>query len=83
MDFHGVGPACLYCQLVGHQVEDFLKLVAKLEEQDIKKEIVTECLEHKKVLGDHRANRLEDFEALLDGRKVHMNVSSSESLKEK
>ena len=82
-DCHEVGPACLYCQLVGHQVEDCPRLIAKLEEQDIKKGVVKENLEHKKVLGNHREKRMEDFQALLDERKAHTNVSLSKSLKEK
>ncbi len=39
-NYYEVGPTCLCCKLVGHKVEDFPRIIAKLERKDIRQEIV-------------------------------------------
>jgi hypothetical protein len=34
----GIGPICLCCKIVGHEVEDFLRMIAKVERMNMSQE---------------------------------------------
>jgi hypothetical protein len=37
-EFHGVGPICLCCKIVGHEVEDCTRMIAKVEQMNMNQE---------------------------------------------
>jgi hypothetical protein len=36
--FLGIGPICLCCKIVGHEVEDFPRMIAKVEQTNMSQE---------------------------------------------
>jgi hypothetical protein len=37
-EFHGIGPICLCCKIVGHEVEDCPRMIAKVEQMNMSQE---------------------------------------------
>ena len=37
-EFPGIGPICLYCKIVGHEVENFPRMIAKVEQMNMSQE---------------------------------------------
>jgi hypothetical protein len=49
-EFPGAGPICLFCKIVGHEVEDCPRMIAKVERMNIRQEKYEESQETKRML---------------------------------
>jgi len=61
----GTGPICLYCKIVGHEVEDFPKMIAKVEQMNMRQEKYEGSQENKNMLESHQENELEKAQTML------------------
>jgi hypothetical protein len=64
-EFLGVGPICLCCKVVGHEVEDCPGIIAKVEGRDIRQENYEKSQETKCMLEIHKERRSGEFQTLL------------------
>jgi hypothetical protein len=46
----GIGPICLCCKAIGHEVEDFPRMIAKVEKMNMRQENYKEGQEAKDML---------------------------------
>jgi hypothetical protein len=58
-EFPSIGPICLCCKIVGHEVEDFPRMIAKVEGMKIRQENYEESQETKGMLRSHKEKRSE------------------------
>ena len=54
----GTGPICLCCKIVGHKVEDFPRMIAKVEQMNMSQE-------NKSILEDQKEKGLEEVQTTL------------------
>jgi hypothetical protein len=54
----GAGPICLYCKVVGHEVEDYPKMIAKVEQMNM-------IQENKSMLENHKVKESEKYQTML------------------
>jgi hypothetical protein len=50
----GARPICLFCNIVGHEVEDRPRMIAKVERMKVRQENYEESQETKRILGSHK-----------------------------
>jgi hypothetical protein len=73
-EFPGIGPICLCCKIVGHEVEDYPRMIAKveqmnmiqgnksmLEDQKESEKFQTTLVQLKEAMGDQKDVRLYDI----------------------
>jgi hypothetical protein len=48
------GPICLYCKIVGHEVEDYPRMIAKVERMNMRQENYEGSQETKSTLETHK-----------------------------
>jgi hypothetical protein len=80
----GTGPICLYCKVIGHEVEDCPRMIAKVEKMNTRQENSEESQEAKSMLGNHKEKESETM--LVQLKEVmddHRDISLPEILKEK
>ena len=53
-EFHGIGPICLCCKIVGHEVEDCPRMIAKVERMNMRQENYEGSQETKSMLKNHK-----------------------------
>jgi hypothetical protein len=86
-DFPGTGPICLCCNIVGHEVEDCPKMIAKVERMNMRQENYEGSEETKGMLESHKEKEPEEVQTTLIQLKemidVHKDVSLLEILKVK
>jgi hypothetical protein len=86
-EFPGVGPICLCCKVVGHEIEDYPRIIAKVKGRDIRQKNYEKSQETKGMLESHKEKRSEEVQNMLlqleEMMDVHKNVSLPKSLKEK
>jgi hypothetical protein len=81
-EFPGVGPICLCCKVVGHEVLDFPRMISKVEKMNMRQENYEEGQETKDMLKNQKESEtmlLQLKETLNDHRDIHL----PEILKEK
>jgi hypothetical protein len=54
----GAGSICLYCKIIGHEVEDFPRMIAKVEQMNTSQE-------NKNMLENHKEKELEKAHTML------------------
>jgi hypothetical protein len=83
----GAGLICLFCKIFGHEVEDFPRMIAKVEWMNIRQENYEEIQETKGMLESHKEKELEKFQTtvlqLKETMDVHKDVNLAEILKVK
>ena len=57
--FPGIGPICLCCKAIGHEVEDCPRMIAKVENMNTRKENSEESQETKRMLENHKEKESE------------------------
>jgi hypothetical protein len=76
----GAGPICLCCKIVGHEVEDCPRMIAKVEQMNISPE-------NKSMLENHKEKEPEKSQIMLvqlnEAINDHKDVSLPEIMKEK
>jgi hypothetical protein len=77
-----VGPICLCCKVIGHEVEDCPRIIAKVEGMNKRQETYEESKENKSMLESHEEKRLQEFQATLLQLKEMMDVHKDVSLPE-
>jgi hypothetical protein len=80
----GTGPICLCCKSIGHEVEDFPRMIAKVEKMNMRQENYKEGQETKDILKNHTEKESETM--LIQLKEVmddHRDISLPEILKEK
>jgi hypothetical protein len=83
-EFSGTDPICLCCKVIGHEVEDCPRMIAKVEKINTRQENSEESQEAKRMLGNHKEKELETM--LVQLKKVmddHRDIILPEILKEK
>jgi hypothetical protein len=55
----GTGPICLCCKIVGHEVEDCPRMIAKVEMMNIRQEKYEGSQETKRMLENHKEKESE------------------------
>jgi hypothetical protein len=50
----GIGPICLCCKIVGHEVEDFPRMIAKVEQMNMRQENYEGSKGNKSMLEDQK-----------------------------
>jgi hypothetical protein len=50
----GTGSSCLCCKSIGHEVEDFPRMIVKVEKMNMRQENYKEGQEAKDLLGNHK-----------------------------
>jgi hypothetical protein len=78
----GIGPICLCCKFVGHEVFDFPRMIAKVEKMNMRQENHEEVQETKDMLEHQKESKtilLQMKETLSD----HRDISLPNILKEK
>jgi hypothetical protein len=58
-EFPGIGPICLCCKIIGHEVEDCPKMIAKVERMNIRQENYEGSQETKGILESHKEKESE------------------------
>jgi hypothetical protein len=81
-EFPGVGPICLCCKIVGHEVEDCPRIIAKVERMGIRHENFEKSQETKSMLESHKEKMSEEVHTTLLQLKETMNVHKDASLPE-
>jgi hypothetical protein len=81
-EFPGAGPICLCCNIVGHEVEDCPKMIAKVEQMNIKQDNYEESQKTKRMLESSKVKRLKEFQTTLSQLKETMDVHKYVSLPE-
>jgi hypothetical protein len=81
-EFPGRGPTCLCCKIVGHEVLDCPRMIAKVEKMNMRQENHEEGQETKNMLENQK-----ESEAILLQMKetlnAHIDINIPEILKEK
>jgi hypothetical protein len=80
----GTGPICLCCKAIGHKVEDFPRIIVKLENMNMRQENYKEGQKTNDTLENHTEK--ESKTMLIQLKEVmddHRDISLSEILKEK
>jgi hypothetical protein len=76
----GIGPICICCKIVGHEVEDFPRMISKVEQMNMSQE-------NKSILEDQKEKGSDKVQTTLVQLKEAMNdhkyVSLPETMKEK
>jgi hypothetical protein len=83
-EFPGIGPLCICCKAIGHEVEVFPRMIAKVENMNMRQENYKEGQETKGMLENHKNKKLETM--LLQLKEVmddHRDISLPEILKER
>jgi hypothetical protein len=82
-----VGPICLFCKVIGHEVEDFPRIIAKVEGMNMRQENYEESQETKGILEIHKEKGSKEVQTTISQLKemmdAHKDVSLPEILKEK
>ena len=52
-EFAGIGPICLCCKAIGHEVEDFPRMISKIEKMNMRQENYKEGQETKDILNNN------------------------------
>jgi hypothetical protein len=81
-EFHGIGPIFLCCKSIGHEVENFHRIIAKAEKMNMREE----NYEESQRATDMLENQKESETMLLQMKETlndHINISLPEILKEK
>jgi hypothetical protein len=55
----GTGVICLCCKVIGHEVEDFPRMIAKVEKMNMRQENYKEGQETKDMLENHKEKESE------------------------
>jgi hypothetical protein len=80
----GIGPLFLYCKVIGHEVEDFPRMIAKVEKMNMRQEYYKEGQETKDMLNNHTEKESETMlMQLKEEMDDHKDISLPEILKEK
>jgi hypothetical protein len=80
----GIGPLCLCCKAIGHEVEDFPRMIAKVENMNMREENYKEGHETKDMLKNHTEKESEAMLMQLNEEMDdHREISLPEILKEK
>jgi hypothetical protein len=64
-EFPGVGPICICCKVVGHEVKDCPRIIAKVEGRDIRQENYEKRQENKVMLESHKDKVSEEVQTML------------------
>jgi hypothetical protein len=83
-EFPGIGPICLCCKAIGHEVEDCPRMIDKVENMKMRQEKCKESQETKDMLKNHKEKESETM--LLQLKEVmndHRDIRLPEILKEK
>jgi hypothetical protein len=79
-EFPGAGPICLCCKIVGHEVEDCPRMIAKVEQMNMSQE-------NKSILENHKEKESKKAQTMLvqlkEAMNNHKDISLPEILKEK
>jgi len=59
------GPICLFCKVVGHEVEDSPRIISKVERMDIRQENYEESQETKGMLESHKEKGSKEIQTIL------------------
>jgi hypothetical protein len=78
----GVGPIFLCCKIVGHQVEDCPRIIAKVEGRDIRYENCEKNQETKGMIESHKKKRSGEVQTMLLQLEEMMDVYKDVSLPE-
>jgi hypothetical protein len=78
----GVGPICICCNIVGHEVEDFPRMIAKVERMNVRQENHEEIQETMGILGIHKEKESMKDQTMLLPLKETMDVHKDVSLQE-
>jgi hypothetical protein len=81
-EFPGVGPICIRCNFVVHEVEDCPMIIAKVEGRDIRQENYKNSQETKGMLKTHKEKRSKEVHTMLLQLKKTMDVHNVFSLPE-
>jgi hypothetical protein len=80
----GIGPMCLFCKDIGHEVEDCPRMIAKVEKMNMRQENYKEGQENRDMLENQKENELETMLLQLkETMNDHKYISLPEILKEK
>jgi hypothetical protein len=80
----GIGPICLCCKAIGHEVEDFPRMIAKVEKMNMRQENYKEGQETKDMLENQKEKESEKDQTMLkEVMDDHRDISLPEILKEK
>jgi hypothetical protein len=86
-EFPGTGPICLCCKIIGHEVEDSPRMIAKVERMNMRQENYEGSQETKGMLENHKEKESEKAQTMLlqlkETMDVHKDVSLPEILKVK
>jgi hypothetical protein len=55
----GIGPICLFCKAIGHEVEDFPRMIDKVEKMNMRQENYKEGQKTKNMLENHKEKESE------------------------
>ena len=55
----GIGPICLCCKAIGHEFEDFPRMIAKVEKMNMRQENYKEGQKTKDMLENHKEKESE------------------------
>jgi hypothetical protein len=81
------GPICLCCNIVGHEVEDCPRMIAKVERMNMRQEKYEENQDTQSILESHKEKGSEEVQTMISQLKemmdAHKDVSLPEILKEK
>ena len=61
----GASPIFLCCNIIGHEVEDFQRMIAKVERMNIRQENYEESQETKSMLESYKEKRSEEVQTTL------------------
>jgi hypothetical protein len=64
-EFPDVGPICLCCKIVGHEVEDCPKMIAKVERMNMRQENYEGSQGTKGMLESHKEKKVEEVQTTL------------------
>jgi hypothetical protein len=75
-----VGPICLYCKVVGHEVEDCPKIIAKVEGMNMRQENYEESQETNGMIESHKEKGSEEVQTMILQLKETIDVHKGVSL---
>jgi hypothetical protein len=79
-----IGPLCLCCKDIGHEVEDFPRMIAKVENMNMRQKDYKEGQETKDMLKNHTEKESETMlKQLKEVMDDHRDISLPKILKEK
>jgi hypothetical protein len=74
------GPICLCCKIVGHEVEDYPRMISEVERMNMRQENYERSQETKRILESHQEKREEGVQTTLVQLKEMMDVHKDVSL---